>query len=58
MREFGSTDCHAAGAAARNKRLVLRDREPSDVLPGGSDPRFLGPGAPFGIWAGVVISDL
>jgi outer membrane receptor protein involved in Fe transport len=31
---------------------------PSDVLPGVSDPRFLGPGAPFGIWAGVVVSDL
>jgi outer membrane receptor protein involved in Fe transport len=29
---------------------------PRDVLPGVSDPRFLGPGAPFGIWAGLVIA--
>jgi len=27
---------------------------PGEVLPNASDPRFLGPGAPFGIWAGVV----
>jgi iron complex outermembrane recepter protein len=32
---------------------VLAD--PSEVLEGTSDPRFLGPGAPFGIWAGVVL---
>ena len=27
--------------------------EPGDVLSGASDPRFLGPGAPLGVWAGV-----
>jgi outer membrane receptor protein involved in Fe transport len=27
---------------------------PAEVLPGTSDPRFLGVGAPFGIWAGMV----
>jgi outer membrane receptor protein involved in Fe transport len=32
--------------------------DPSDVLPDDSDPRFLGPGAPFGLWAGVVVRDL
>jgi iron complex outermembrane recepter protein len=32
---------------------VLAD--PSEVLEGTSDPRFLGPAAPFGIWAGVVL---
>ena len=32
--------------------------EPDEVLEGASDPRFLGPGAPFGIWAGVVVSNL
>jgi iron complex outermembrane receptor protein len=30
---------------------------PSEVLPGARDPRFLGRGAPFGIWAGVVFHD-
>jgi len=27
--------------------------DPSEVLEGTSDPRFQGPGAPFGVWAGV-----
>jgi outer membrane receptor protein involved in Fe transport len=31
---------------------------PSQVLPGARDPRFLGPGAPFGIWVGAVVTDL
>ena len=30
---------------------------PSDVLADASDPRFLGPGAPFGIWTGIVVSN-
>jgi outer membrane receptor protein involved in Fe transport len=30
---------------------------PGEVLPGASDPRFQGPGAPLGVWAGVVISE-
>jgi outer membrane receptor protein involved in Fe transport len=29
--------------------------DPSEVLPGTSDPRFLGPGAPLGVWAGIVV---
>jgi outer membrane receptor protein involved in Fe transport len=29
--------------------------EPSHVIPGLSNPRFLGPGAPFGLWAGMVV---
>jgi len=28
---------------------------PREVLPGASDPRFVGRGAPFGIWLGVVV---
>ena len=32
---------------------VLAD--PSEVLEDASDPRFLGPGAPRGIWGGVVL---
>lgn len=31
---------------------------PAEVLPGTSDPRFLGPGAPFGLWAGMVLTNL
>lgn len=31
---------------------------PSQVLPGARDPRFLGPGAPFGMWVGAVVTDL
>jgi outer membrane receptor protein involved in Fe transport len=31
---------------------------PAEVLPGTSDPRFLGVGAPFGLWAGMVLTDL
>jgi iron complex outermembrane recepter protein len=31
--------------------------DPSDVLPKASNPRFLGPAAPFGIWAGVVLAN-
>jgi outer membrane receptor protein involved in Fe transport len=27
---------------------------PAEVLPGATDPRFLGPGAPLGVWAGIV----
>jgi iron complex outermembrane receptor protein len=30
---------------------------PSDVFPNSSDPRFLGPGAPLGVWAGMVIGN-
>jgi outer membrane receptor protein involved in Fe transport len=30
---------------------------PSEVLPGTSDPRFQGPGAPFGIFAGLTFAD-
>ena len=30
---------------------------PAEVLPNTSDPRFLGPGAPFSLWAGIVIED-
>lgn len=30
---------------------------PAEVLPGATDPRFLGPGAPFGIWAGIVFEE-
>ena len=30
---------------------------PAEVLPGASDPRFQGPGAPFGIFAGVTFAD-
>jgi iron complex outermembrane recepter protein len=29
--------------------------DPSEVLEGTSNPRFLSPGAPFGIWAGLVL---
>jgi outer membrane cobalamin receptor len=29
--------------------------DPSEVLPGTSDPRFLSPGAPLGVWVGVVV---
>jgi outer membrane receptor protein involved in Fe transport len=29
--------------------------DPSEVLPGTSDPRFLSPGAPLGVWAGVTL---
>ena len=29
--------------------------DPSEVLPGTSDPRFLSPGPPFGFWAGIVL---
>ena len=32
--------------------------DPSEVLPGMSDPRFLSPGAPLGIWAGIIARDL
>jgi outer membrane receptor protein involved in Fe transport len=32
--------------------------DPSEVLDDASDPRFLGPGAPLGVWAGVAISGL
>jgi outer membrane receptor protein involved in Fe transport len=35
---------------------VLAD--PSEVLPGTSSPRFLGPGAPFGVWVGAVVTEL
>jgi iron complex outermembrane recepter protein len=31
---------------------------PSEVLEGTSDPRFLGPGAPLGVWGGVEVRDL
>jgi outer membrane receptor protein involved in Fe transport len=27
---------------------------PSEVLAGAKDPRFLGPGAPLGVWVGAV----
>jgi iron complex outermembrane receptor protein len=30
---------------------------PTEVLPGSSDPRFLGRGAPFGMWFGAVLAD-
>ncbi|HET8937186.1 MAG TPA: TonB-dependent receptor [Polyangiales bacterium] len=30
---------------------------PAEVLPNARDPRFLGPGAPLGVWAGIVIED-
>jgi outer membrane receptor protein involved in Fe transport len=30
---------------------------PAEVLPNATDPRFLGPGAPLGVWAGIVIED-
>jgi outer membrane receptor protein involved in Fe transport len=30
---------------------------PSEVLPGASDPRFQGVGAPLGVWAGIVITE-
>ncbi|MET0386812.1 MAG: TonB-dependent receptor [Polyangiales bacterium] len=30
---------------------------PAEVLPGTSNPRFQGPGAPFGIWAGIVLNE-
>ena len=30
---------------------------PAEVLPNATDPRFLRPGAPLGVWAGVVIED-
>ena len=30
---------------------------PAEVLPNTSDPRFLGPGSPFSVWAGIVIED-
>lgn len=30
---------------------------PAQVLPNATDPRFLGPGAPLGVWAGIVIED-
>jgi iron complex outermembrane receptor protein len=29
--------------------------DPSEVLPGTSVPRFLSPGAPLGVWAGVTV---
>lgn len=29
--------------------------DPSEVLPQLDDPRFLGPGAPLGVWAGIVV---
>jgi outer membrane receptor protein involved in Fe transport len=32
--------------------------DPSEVLSGASNPRFLGVGAPFGIWGGIVVTDL
>jgi outer membrane receptor protein involved in Fe transport len=31
--------------------------DPSEVLRGASDPRFLGPGAPLGVWAGLVVAN-
>jgi outer membrane receptor protein involved in Fe transport len=31
---------------------------PAEVLKGARDPRFFGPGAPFGVWAGMVLTDL
>jgi outer membrane receptor protein involved in Fe transport len=31
--------------------------DPSEVLPGMKNPRFLGPGAPFGIWFGAVVTE-
>jgi hypothetical protein len=30
--------------------------DPKTVFPGMTDPRFLSPGAPFGIWAGMDVS--
>ena len=30
---------------------------PGEVLPGATDPRFLGRGAPLGVWAGVVLHE-
>jgi iron complex outermembrane receptor protein len=30
---------------------------PAEVLRGASDPRFMGPGAPFGVWAGLVFTN-
>jgi outer membrane receptor protein involved in Fe transport len=35
---------------------VLAD--PAEVLPGTSNPRFLGRGAPFGIWVGAVVTEV
>lgn len=35
---------------------VLAD--PAEVLPGTSNPRFLGRGPPFGIWIGAVVTEL
>jgi iron complex outermembrane recepter protein len=32
--------------------------EPDEVLEGADNPRFLGPGAPLGVWAGVVLRGL
>ena len=31
---------------------------PSEVLEGTSDPRFLGPGAPLGVWGGLELRAL
>jgi outer membrane receptor protein involved in Fe transport len=30
---------------------------PSEVLPSASNPRFLTPGAPLGVWAGIIVSE-
>ena len=30
---------------------------PAEVLPGTSDPRFVSPGAPLGVWAGLTVHD-
>lgn len=30
---------------------------PAEVLPGTADPRFVSPGAPLGVWAGLVVHD-
>lgn len=30
---------------------------PAEVLQGATDPRFLGPGAPLGVWAGIVFEE-
>lgn len=32
--------------------------EPAEALPGTSNPRFYGPAAPFGIWAGAVLAEV
>ena len=31
--------------------------DPSEALPGTENPRFLGRGAPFGIWVGLEVTD-